>query len=130
MSGERPFREELTELFRKDCRFRFERPELFSLMTAQYGSGFQTCSAENRESMEERHKCIWTGVLIPRVRKAIAEGEIRDIAPEAVAGTVHGAIDSLGINQWDCETLDELFETVDMFMLILFEGISRKERQS
>ncbi len=130
LTGERSFREELTDLLRKVARYRFERRDVFALLIEQHASGFRSCPVGNRQNMEERHNRVWSDVFIPRVQKAIEAGEIRDIAPEAVAGMVHGAIDNMAITQWYCTTIDELLEGVDMFMLILFEGISRKERQS
>lgn len=130
LAGTRPFREELADLLRKIARYRFERRDVFTLLMEQYASGYRFCATENRQTMENHHNRFWMDKFIPRVRKAIEAGEIRDIDPEAVAGMVHGAIDNMAITQWYCETLDELLEAVDMFMLILFEGISRKERQS
>jgi hypothetical protein len=92
-------------------------------------SEFSSLSEEvrNRVAATQREMI---GILSDRIRKAQAAGEVRDVNVEAVAGLVHGALDSLVLTRWGRDTLDELRMAADNVIEILFGGIAQQHPSS
>ena len=126
ITGKKKFREEITDMFNGVAEEIFKKPHLFALLSAQHASLFNSISEENRNEFIEKHTQFWSNFEI-RVKKAIEIGELREIPVKAITGMVHGSLDAMVQNRWNCQTLDELKNAIEIFMDILFNGIAKKK---
>ena len=122
LSGERPFREELTTYFKEFAEKAFQQPELFSVISAQHASMFKALCEESRSDLLQNAMKDWQ-FLQDRVEKAIEDGELKNIPPIAIAGLVHGSMDGIINNRWQCPTREKLLDAIDNFMEIIFTGL-------
>jgi TetR/AcrR family transcriptional regulator, repressor of fatR-cypB operon len=125
-TGESSFSDELREFYRGIATVSFENKDLCHVLTQQHMLGFQVFSPEKVEEFLNLHREI-DSVIINRITKAITDRELRQVQPEAVFGLIHGAIENMMVTQWDCKTLDELLEAVDVFLDFIFNGIAKKK---
>ena len=123
--GTKSFREEITLLFTGIAERIFRNPDIFTLISAQHASLFKGLSQEKRNEFVKTHDEIW-GNLKKRITKAIEDNELRNIQPEAIVGLIHGSLDAMVLNRWDCETLDELKNGINIFIDMVFNGIAKK----
>jgi TetR/AcrR family transcriptional regulator, repressor of fatR-cypB operon len=130
LSGERPLRVELTEMFKLSAHARFERDDLFRLMSLQLATLFETLSEEKCREFTEFHNHIWNDIVKPRIEKAVADGEVRDLPVNAIIGLIHGALDSMIMTKWNADTIEYLVGAVDSFMEIVFNGIAPKQGET
>ena len=130
LSGKRPMREELTEMFKMTAHARFERDDLFRLMSLQLATLFETLSDEKCREFKEFHNHIWNDIVRPRIEKAFTDGEIRDLPVDAIVGLIHGSLDSMIMTKWNTDNLEYLVGAVDSFMEIMFNGIAPKQGET
>ena len=126
ITGKKKFREEIVEMFNGMAEEIFKKPHLFDLLSAQHASLFNSISEENRNEFIEKHTQFWSNFEI-RIKKAKDIGELREIPVKAITGMVHGSLDAMVQNHWNCETIDELKQGIKIFMEILFNGIGKKK---
>jgi len=126
LTGERTFRDEMTLMFKGVAEEIFKREDIFYIISTQHASFFRNISNENRSSLIEKHQRFWHD-FGERVQKAIGDGEIRDIPVEGIVGMIHGALDSLVHSHWECDSIEELKNAIDIFIEILFNGIANKK---
>ena len=126
ITGKRKFREEITDMFNRIAEEIFDKPDIFALLSDQHGSLFKTISEEKRNEFCQKHHQFWSN-FEARTKKAIENGELREIPTEGITGMVHGSLDAMVLNRWNCRTLDELKNAIDIFMDILFNGIAKKK---
>ena len=60
-------------------------------------------------------------------KMAIENEELRDLPPKAIEGMVHGSLDAMIHNRWNCTTLSDLKNGIVIFMDILFNGIAKRK---
>jgi AcrR family transcriptional regulator len=129
LTGGRSLREELTELFRDAAEFAFTHQLHMSASMPLALSQFSGLSADARARINESHQEMWQ-ILLQRLAKARGDGELRGVALDAVAGLIHGTLDSMVMTRWGFDTVDELRQAGDDVIEILFGGIgTRKEQQ-
>ena len=126
ITGKKKFREEITEMFNGVAEEIFNRPHLFDLLSAQHASLFNSISEEKRNEFIEKHNQCWNN-FEDWIKKAIKNGELRKIPVKAIIGMIHGSLDAMVQNRWNCQTLDELKNAIEIFMDILFNGIAKKK---
>ncbi len=126
ITGERKFRDEITDMFNHVAGEIFDKPDIFALISDQHGSLFKTISEEKRTEFCQKHHEFWSN-FEARTKKAIEKGELREIPTEGITGMVHGSLDAMVLNRWNCQTLDELKNAIEIFMDILFNGIAKKK---
>ena len=126
ITGKKKFRDEITEMFKGIAEEIFKRSDIFDLISAQHARFFKNISDEKRQELIEKHNRFWSN-FAERIKKAIDDGELRDISEDGIAGMIHGAIDSMLHSHWSCDTVDELKNAIDVFMEILFNGIANKK---
>lgn len=124
--GKGNFREKLTELYSGVAERIFGNSNLFTLLSVQHASLFQTLSPEKRNEACKIHDKIWES-FNERVKIAIENKELRNLPPEAIEGMVHGSIEAMIHNRWNCKTLDDLKNRIKIFMDILFNGIAKRK---
>lgn len=117
---------ELTTLFKGVADYIFEHKSLFRLLSSQHVNLFHGLSEEKRLELINLHDSLWNN-METRINKAMADGEVRAVIPEAVAGTINGSIDTMVHNQWNCDTPQKLKEAIDSFIEVLFNGIAKKK---
>jgi len=127
MPGENPLKEELREMFRRYAEMSFSEQDLFKLIMSLHAAGYCAFSETNAITFKNEHN-KWSNYMLERVEKAIKQGEIRDISPEGVNGMIHGSVENMMMTRWDCDTVEELKENVNVFIDMLFNGIA-KERE-
>lgn len=123
ITNSRDFQEELRALFHHTAGELFQKPGLFTLLTSHHVALFRAISEENRQELFALQNIYWNH-LRERACEAIAAHEIRDFAPEAIVGMVRGAITSMIMSRWSSTTAEELEKGVDIFMDMIFNGIS------
>lgn len=124
--GNSDFKTELTTLFKGVADYIFEHKSLFRLLSSQHVNLFHGLSEEKRLELINLHDSLWNN-METRINKAMADGEVRAVIPEAVAGTINGSIDTMVHNQWNCDTPQKLKEAIDSFIEVLFNGIAKKK---
>ena len=129
LSGEKSFKQELYECFMNAARVTFKDTDFFTLLMSLHARRFRVFSGEKAHHCQSVHNEVFVYVT-DRARKAIDDGELRDIPPEAVNGMIHGALDNMMIHRWNCKTLKELQKSVDYFIDILFNGIAKEKEMS
>ena len=125
ITGKGSFREEITVVFNGVAERIFSHPELFTLISVQHASLFSALSQEKRDEACKIHDKIWKS-FNERVKMAIENEELRNLPTEAIEGMVHGPLDAMIHNHWNCKTLDDLKNGVNIFMDILFNGIAKR----
>ena len=120
------FKAELRALLKKLAEMAFAEKDFFSIFITQHAEFFRSLSPDKAEEICDVHSDFGK-VMVNRIEKAIEEGELRDIAPFAIHGIIRGASENMMFTRWDCNTLDELHSTVDIFIDIIFNGIARKK---
>jgi AcrR family transcriptional regulator len=127
VAGNRPFREELRDVYYQYAEDLFRQPNLFALLNAQRAALFQALSPENRRELFQSHNGL-SDTMRQWVVKAIEKQEIRPFAEEAIIGMIHGSTTSMIFDRWHCRTLDELKTSIDIYIDMIFNGIElRKE---
>ena len=119
------FREELERMFGEFVVLAFEKKEIFELAIAQHVAGYPALSPGKALKMNDAHEKFWDKPF-ERIKRAIAEGELRDISPHAITGILHGSLDQMMLTRWFCETPEQLDEATKAFLDILFNGIANK----
>jgi TetR/AcrR family transcriptional regulator, repressor of fatR-cypB operon len=125
LSGKKSFREELTDLYLGAADFTFKHKEEVKISMSLHMAITCGFSSEAHMKMYNLHEEI-VNVLRERVRKAVADGEVRDVPIEGVAWMIHGSIDSMAMTRWGCDTMRELKKESVTFIDILFRGIEKK----
>ncbi len=126
ITGKRKFREEITDMFNGLAEEIFKKPDIFALLSAQHGSLFNTISEEKRTEFCQKHHQFWSN-FEARTKKAIENGELREIPTEGITGMVHGSLDAMLLTRWNCQSITELKNAIEIFMDILFNGIAKKK---
>ena len=126
LTGKRKFREEITEMFTGIAEEVFKKPDLYHLISAQHATFFNSISEEKRSEFIDKHNQFWND-FETRIKKAIENRELRELPVEGIAGLIHGSLDAMVQNHWNCETLEELKRGIKIFMEILFNGIGEKK---
>jgi TetR/AcrR family transcriptional regulator, repressor of fatR-cypB operon len=122
LSGDHSFREELTALYKGLGNKAFDVPDYFTVITEQHFSLFKGLTEDRRGDLIDCGMKEWRYIQA-RVDKAIADGELKNMPSIAVAGLVHGAMDGIINNRWQCSTREDLMEAIDNFMEIIFTGL-------
>jgi len=126
ITGKESFREEITAVFNGVAERIFGNPDLFTLLSVQHASLFNALSQEKRNEACKIHNKIWES-FNERVKMAIENEELRDLPPKAIEGMVHGSLDAMIHNRWNCKTLNDLKNGIVIFMDILFNGIAKRK---
>jgi AcrR family transcriptional regulator len=126
ITGERSFKEEITDMFICTAEEIFKKPNISDLISAQHAIFFRSVSEEKRNKFIEKHNQHWKSIE-NRVRKAIANGELREIPVHGITGMIHGPLDAMLHNRWNCKTLHELKDAIEVVVDILFNGIGKKK---
>ena len=126
LNGKRSFREELHDLFIGTAEFSFKNHDYVKVVMAQHVAGFTVLSEEGQRKLLDIHENI-VNVLRERTRKARENGELRDLPIEAITSMIHGSIDSLAIQRWNLQTLEQAKCAVDVFLDIIFKGIAKEK---
>ena len=126
ITGKRKFRDEITDMFNRIAEEIFDKPDIFALLSDQHGSLFKTISEEKRNEFCQKHHQFWSN-FEARTKKAIENGELRKIPAEGITGMVHGSLDAMMLNRWNCQSITELKNGIKIFMDILFNGIAKKK---
>lgn len=129
LNGKDSFKKELYNYFQGAAKIAFIDKDFFKLIMILHAQEYNTFSKEKATQLILAHDKFHEYV-INRAAKAIDDGELRDIPPEAVDGMIHGALDNMMMHRWNCETLKELQESVDYFIDILFNGIAKEKETS
>ena len=125
MTGDRPFRDELVTLFSGLAGDVFANPDLFKLISAQHHALFNALTVEKRNELIDHTVAAWD-YFVKRVEKAVAEGDIRNVPPMAIVGLVHGSINGMIHDRWNCKTKEQLMEAIVTFVDIIFTGLEPK----
>ncbi|MCD6307515.1 MAG: TetR/AcrR family transcriptional regulator [Candidatus Latescibacteria bacterium] len=128
-AGTGSFREEVENLFRIVAKMAFEHRDFFSIVMAHHANHYKVFSKERSDEFNARHNRIFS-FADDRILKARRKGEIRDIPPEAIRGMLHGALDNMVMTRWCCETIECLYDKIDCFTDILFNGIAQAKEAS
>ena len=126
ITGKGIFREEITAMFNGVAETIFDNPDLFTLLSVQHASLFGALSQEKKDEARKIHDKIWKS-FDKRIKIAIENEELRDLPPETIEGMVHGSLDAMMHNQWNCKTLSDLKNGIVIFMDILFNGIAKRK---
>lgn len=126
ITGERKFREEITDMFNSVAEEIFKKPHLFALLSLQHAGFFKSISEEKRNEFIKKNIQFQSNFEI-RLKKAIENGEVRKIPVEGITGMINGSLFSLIQNRWNCQTLDELKNAIEVFIDTLFNGIGKKK---
>jgi AcrR family transcriptional regulator len=129
LSGKRSFREELIILFNEASDFAFTHILHMSVSMPMHLSNFSGLTTETKAKINSLHEEFIT-LIRSRVEKARQDGEIRDVSIEAVAGLIHGTLDSMVMTRWCFETAKELKHAAAAMIEIIFDGIERKKEQA
>ena len=124
--GAGSLRKELTEVFQAAAEFAFSHRLHMSASMPLHLSQFSGLSEETREKISACQQQMLQ-ILQARVAKARTDGELRAISIEAVVGLIHGALDSMAMTRWGCETIEELKKAVDEIIEIIFGGIQQRK---
>ena len=119
-------KDRLSELLNCIAEEIFKNPDLFSLLSAQHATLFKEISEEKRDEFIKKHDYALIEIK-EKVIEAIKSGELRDIPPRAITGMLHGSIDAMVNNKWFCTTLEELNNSIPVFLDILYNGIAKKK---
>jgi len=122
----RTLREDFELMFDDLASLAFEKKDIFELAIAQHVAGYPALSPEKALQMNDAHKKFWDKPF-ERIKRAIAEGELRDISPHAITGILHGSLDHMMLTRWFCETPEQLHEAIKAFFDILFNGIAKEK---
>jgi len=122
--GKESFRKELCDLFKRNAEFAFKEKDFFVILMAQHVAGFTALSKEKASELVTTHDEFFE-IVHNRIVKALENGELRNICPEAVTRIIHSAIENMMITQWNCETVEQLQTGVEIFIDILFNGIAK-----
>ncbi len=128
LTGERRFREELTELLHGAAEFSFSHHLHMSVSMSLHLSQFSGLSEETRTKMMECHTEM-INVLFHRCEQAKSNGELRDVNIHAAVGLIHGTLDCMVMTRWGIETVEELTKAADEVIEIIFGGIEKKKKE-
>jgi len=128
-TGTRSFREEVESLFRTMAEMAFEHRDFFAVVMAHHANHYKVFSKERSDEFNAMHDRFFR-FAEERIVKAQRKGEIRNIPPEAIMGMLHGALDNMLLIRWGAETLEDLYDRIDCFMDILFNGIAQTKETS
>ena len=126
ITGERKFREEITDMFYSVAEEIFKKPHLFAFLSLQHAGFFKSISEEKRNEFIKKNIQFQSNFEI-RLKKAIKNGDVRKIPVEGITGMINGSLFSLIQNRWNCQTLDELKNAIEVFIDTLFNGIGKKK---
>lgn len=128
LTGERPFREELTDFFLDNSELAFGETDFVNLMISMHTMGFKDFSSVKAGELLKLHRELDNAILI-RIEKAISAGELRELVPEAIAGMINGALENMMVTRWEMDSVEDLKKAVEAFMDILFEGIAQQKEK-
>ena len=119
----KPFKEELRLFLKKLATFAFSDKEFFQIFIAQHAAFFRSLSPEKAHEFCTAHK-VHDELVIKRIASAIKQGELRNLESKAVYGIIHGASENMMFSRWECLTVEDLHNKIDIFIDILFNGIA------
>jgi AcrR family transcriptional regulator len=126
ISDNKPFREVVHDLLQFVADAVTQNPKLFAIFNAQNAGMFKALSNDKREELMRNHH-DFLELLRTRTVRAVEMGEIRKIMPDLLVGMLDGAMHSMLVRHWKCETTEQMNFSVDEFVDILFNGISYQE---
>jgi AcrR family transcriptional regulator len=126
LRGAKSFRRELADLYTGAAEFSFTHRDELKIAMSLHMAFMSGLSEEAHLKMFNIHEEI-VNVLRERTRKALADGELRDVPIDGVAWMIHGSINSIAMTRWECETPEELKQASVTFIDIIFGGIEKKK---
>jgi len=127
LDGTSTLKEELRALYRNYAKLSFEEEDFFKLIMSLHVMEYKLLSGEKADEFRKSHEHI-LHFIADRVLEAMKAGELRDISPDSITGLIHGSLHNMMSMRWGCKTLESLYEAVDIFIDMLFNGIA-KERE-
>jgi AcrR family transcriptional regulator len=124
--GTRSLREEMTEVYRRAAEFAFTHQFHFGASMPQHLCLFSSLSEETHARIEKTHDQMLE-LLRQRIDLAQQQGEVRGVHLDAVAGMVHGTLDSMVMTRWGRGTVEELQAAAEEVISILFDGIAQRK---
>jgi len=125
LSGQKTFKEELTDLLLGVANLAFNNSNLCELLANQHAERFKILSDEAKTKLNKIHG-DYHKILIERIQKAIDTGEIKEIEPEVIAEVVTGALNSIVSFSWHHRTLERVTNNCKIFVELLFDGIAKE----
>lgn len=126
LAGKKSFKEELRDFFEVNAELAFSEKAFFALLMELWGANYKTLSLEKSEEFKANHQ-KFNDVIMNRVKKAMEDGELRDIMLETVCGLIHGVSHNMSVTLWDCEDVETLKMCANSFIDILFNGIAKEK---
>jgi TetR/AcrR family fatty acid metabolism transcriptional regulator len=126
LKRERTFYDELKNYFVQCAIFAYKEQDLMKVLIAQMVAGYKVFTKEKAEEFITYHRQL-DATAMQCIENAKENGELRALPSEAIYGMIHGSLENMLVTRWGSETVDDLIQSIDVFLDILFNGIGKNK---
>jgi len=124
LKGEKSFYDELKSYFVQCAGLAFKEKELMTVLMTQRAAGYKAFTKEKADEFCAYHRHLDT-IAMQCIENAQKKGELRELPVGAIYGMIHGAMENMLVTRWGSETVEELVQSIDVIIDILFNGIGK-----